>query len=1144
MRARTLGAAGIVCALAAIGSCGGNAVGTKSASAPTAPNAKSAAVAPTSFVPAVPLAMGGAPLTETSPPASLTTTDGTGLSMVAVFARAVVDDPLAFTELHFTFENPENRILEGRFHVALPKDAALSRLALKIDGAFQEGEVVEKEQARVAYEDALHFRRDPALLEQAAGNEYDVRVFPIRPHEKKEIIVSYTQSVTNGPYVLPLKGLPQVGSLHVEAARAGDQKPAQTLDLASAAPNEDFVLPRRDGAPLAGLRAGDFAVMRVKAMFPETPDALSRVVVLVDTSASRALGLSHELVALANVAAGAPEARLVIAAFDQEVEPIFDGLAKDLSSAVLERVAQRGALGASDITRALAWAKDAAKSSGATRVILLTDGVATAGSAKPDALVHAARELRDGGVERVDAIAIGGIRDEDALAHLVTAGLVRDGVVVDGARPREEIAHRLSTAPKTNVAVAIPSARWVYPARIDGLVSGDETTVYAEVPADAPIAVSLGDAAAARVEMRSADRPLLERALAQAHIASMLERAARGENVPNLRNDVVDLAVRHRVMSPYTSLVVLESEADYQRFGIARRGLADVLDIDGGRVVVRKRVLERLPPKAGADFGLVGLTAPGANTAPDAHTTPDAPADEQSARGNMWGDAIGDSFGAGGLGLAGVGEGGGGRGEGIGLGNVGTLGHGAGTGNGSTGTGQGFGAGHGRLGGAHATRAPTVREGSTQVNGRIAPEVISRIVRQNFGRLRLCYDNGLRRNSSLAGRVVVRFVIARDGTVSLVSDGGSDISDADVVSCALRVFSSMQFPTPDGGVVTVNYPIVFAPEGWVPPPASNVQAPQTAQRVQPAQPSYADPYEGKLKDVMEAIARGSTSDALTKAAAWRRESPGDVLALVALGEALEKSGDTRTAARAYGSIIDLFSARADLRRFAGARLERVGGAPALALAADSFAKAAEDRPDHPSSHRLLAYARVRQNDFAGAFDAIENGLRRSYPVGRFAGVDRILREDAGILAAAWIAADPKRAQEIESRARAIGATVDREPSLRFVLNWETDANDVDFHIYDADGGHAFYGARALPSGGELYADVTTGYGPECFGIRGPKSQRRGPYHLMAHYYSRGPMGYGMGKVEAVEHDGKGNLRFDERPFLVMKDRAFVDLGEF
>jgi hypothetical protein len=28
----------------------------------------------------------------------------------------------------------------------------------------------------------------------------------------------------------------------------------------------------------------------------------------------------------------------------------------------------------------------------------------------------------------------------------------------------------------------------------------------------------------------------------------------------------------------------------------------------------------------------------------------------------------------------------------------------------------------------------------------------------------------------------------------------------------------------------------------------------------------------------------------------------------------------------------------------------------------------------------------------------------------------------------------------------------------------------------------------------------------------------------------------------VEHDGHGRLGFDDRPFVVMKDRAFIDLG--
>jgi hypothetical protein len=212
-----------------------------------------------------------------------------------------------------------------------------------------------------------------------------------------------------------------------------------------------------------------------------------------------------------------------------------------------------------------------------------------------------------------------------------------------------------------------------------------------------------------------------------------------------------------------------------------------------------------------AEFGMIGLLNTGAGGDPNAPTAPwgredSLGADPMSARGNMWGDAIGDSFGAGGLGLSGVGEGGGGRGEGIGLGGIGTIGHGAGTGNG-----QGFGNGHGRLGGAHQTKAPSVRQGATQVNGRLPQEVIQRIVRQNFGRFRLCYENGMRTNPNLAGRVTVKFVIDRSGSVATAQDGGSEIPDQGVVSCVVRGFGNLSFPQPEGGIVTVVYPIIFNP---------------------------------------------------------------------------------------------------------------------------------------------------------------------------------------------------------------------------------------------------------------------------------------------------------------------------------------------
>lgn len=109
----------------------------------------------------------------------------------------------------------------------------------------------------------------------------------------------------------------------------------------------------------------------------------------------------------------------------------------------------------------------------------------------------------------------------------------------------------------------------------------------------------------------------------------------------------------------------------------------------------------------------------------------------------------------------------------------------------------------------YSGRGPRIRMGATSVSGRLPPEVIQRIVRQNFGRFRLCYENGLRNNPNLQGRVGVRFVIGRDGAVSNVGNGGSDLPDGSVVSCVVRAFQGLTFPQPEGGIVTVVYPVIM-----------------------------------------------------------------------------------------------------------------------------------------------------------------------------------------------------------------------------------------------------------------------------------------------------------------------------------------------
>lgn len=132
----------------------------------------------------------------------------------------------------------------------------------------------------------------------------------------------------------------------------------------------------------------------------------------------------------------------------------------------------------------------------------------------------------------------------------------------------------------------------------------------------------------------------------------------------------------------------------------------------------------------------------------------------------------------------------------------------------------GIGLGNGP-GGAPGTPAPDATNGSPR--GRLAPEVIQRVVREDFAAMRRCYEAGLGRDPSLTGKIATKLVIGSDGTVThteIVANRKFDSGDADyppfpdsvVTECVAARFAALRFPKPEGeGIVVVVYPIVFKP---------------------------------------------------------------------------------------------------------------------------------------------------------------------------------------------------------------------------------------------------------------------------------------------------------------------------------------------
>jgi hypothetical protein len=98
-----------------------------------------------------------------------------------------------------------------------------------------------------------------------------------------------------------------------------------------------------------------------------------------------------------------------------------------------------------------------------------------------------------------------------------------------------------------------------------------------------------------------------------------------------------------------------------------------------------------------------------------------------------------------------------------------------------------------------------------KVNGRIPPERIQATVRASFAGIRTCYEQGLRASPSLQGRITIKFVIDLEGRVTSTVDAGSDLPDREIVQCVADAFKKLRFPKPEGGIVTVVYPLVFNP---------------------------------------------------------------------------------------------------------------------------------------------------------------------------------------------------------------------------------------------------------------------------------------------------------------------------------------------
>lgn len=139
------------------------------------------------------------------------------LGLASADIRVIIAGSIAETTMTLTFRNDTARVLEGELTFPLPEGATISGFGLDVNGSLVDGVPVEKEKARVTYEKETRKRIDPGLVEQAVGNNFRTRVYPIPANGKRTIKVQYVADTgmdnEGGIYRLPLGWGEQVDDL-------------------------------------------------------------------------------------------------------------------------------------------------------------------------------------------------------------------------------------------------------------------------------------------------------------------------------------------------------------------------------------------------------------------------------------------------------------------------------------------------------------------------------------------------------------------------------------------------------------------------------------------------------------------------------------------------------------------------------------------------------------------------------------------------------------------------------------------------------------------------------------------------------------------------------------------------------------------
>jgi Ca-activated chloride channel family protein len=531
------------------------------------------------------------------PPALMVEVDGKSqpLGLTKLETQVRIYGQLAETSMTMTFTSSLDRVMEGHLYFPLPEGSTVSGYALDINGNLVDGVAVEKQKGRQVFEKIVRQGIDPGLVEWTKGNNFKTRVYPIPANGARTIRVCYvSELISHGGepamYRLPLnfKDAVKEFALSIEVVKPAAVPTVRQGDLANfefekwrdsykaetkltdVVLGKDLVvaLPDVERVNVLVERADDGQTYFAVHDFPQPPSVAERhiepkhVTIYWDASGSRGAsnhdreievlkkclwqllpddrksgGFTVDVVVFRNAAAQSRQ-------FKWQNLNWRPPNGKDALVDYLKNIKYDGG------TRLAAISKR--KSDASDMYLLFTDGLSNFGKEEPKGIdkpvyVFSADTAADHTALKQLAAKTGG--------RYFNLNRMKDAAVVEQFN-RPAYSFLGATADSARVMDVYPQLPQPLSGQIT--VAGkliDETatiTLNYGYPGQPPVSKTFAVNAAGAVE-----GVLLRRLWAQTKLADLL--VAEKEN----ESEIVDLGKKHSLVTPFTSLIVLDSLEQY-----------------------------------------------------------------------------------------------------------------------------------------------------------------------------------------------------------------------------------------------------------------------------------------------------------------------------------------------------------------------------------------------------------------------------------------------------------------------------------------------------------------------------------------------------------------------------------------------------